>query len=136
MSTVRVIDSFEVAEPGHYAVIALKDPAKIKIKRAWYKREEEIQVDYTLMPILFWANMYMAQYSEEEEGRSHSVIAPIVRYMDGMEVAPVLDGYVGVLTPQDESVESVPNIKNAIEAWRSQKKEETKVVNEQRRLMN
>lgn len=136
MDAVRVIDSLEKAEPGYYAVIALKNPAKIKVKTAWYKRKQELQLDYSLMPVLFWANMYMAQFSEEGEGRSHSVIAPMVRYMDGIEVAPVIDGYVGILTPHDGDVDTIPNIRNAIDAWKTQKQEESEVVNEQKRMMN
>jgi hypothetical protein len=136
MDAVRVIDFLEKAEPGYYAVIALKNPTKVSIKRAWYKRREEVQIDYSLMPILFWANMYMAQYSEEGEGRSHSVIAPMVRYMDGIEVAPVIDGYVGIMTPHDEDVATIPNIRNAIDAWKTQSKEESEAVNDQKRLMN
>lgn len=121
---VRVIDYMDKAEEGYYAVIALPEPVKKTVKRGWFRKPEVIELDYKLIPVIYWAVMYMMQETEEGVARTNSIIAGIVRTGDSIDAAPLIDGYIGIITPQDIAIDDLPNARKAIEAWRQLKKQE------------
>lgn len=123
MPHIRVIDFVHDAQPEYYAVIALPEAVKIVVPETrfrFFTKMVEMEIDYRLTPVLFWASMYMVEQTEEGEGRGNSVIVPMVQFADGIEAAPVIDGYVGILTPNEDGVDSTPRIRNAINEWRAE----------------
>jgi hypothetical protein len=133
---VRVIDYMDKAEEGYYAVIALPETVKKTVKRGWFRKPEVIELDYKLVPVIYWAVMYMMQETEEGIARTNSVIAGVVRTGDSIDAAPLIDGYIGIITPQDSTIDDLPNARKAIQAWRQLKKQETDTVKIERSTLN
>lgn len=125
---LRIIDQFEKAEPGYDAIIALPQS---NLKESWlpWKRKK---VDFVLKPVLFWANMFLAN----GDTRGSSVFVAMVRHGDGIYPAPLIDGYVGLKTPLDKEVLSIDGIENAIATWRAQKQQSKAVAKERAQSMN
>lgn len=118
---IRVIDSFKEAEKGWCAVIALAVEAKVKHTKGWwiFKKEVESTIDHIYMPVAFWANAHML--TEDKDGnvmRSNSVVVAMVRAGDTIEAAAHLDGYIGLVSPEEDSIHDVKGMAEAVTRWR------------------
>lgn len=128
---IKIIEFFDKAEEGYYAIVALPEPV-VKIKRKWLFWNRESKVEYTLYPIMFWASMFLAQ----GDVRGNSIVVGMVRHNDGVYPAPLIEGYVGIKTPQDKSVMSIKGIKNAIAKWREERQQQQVAAKERAQSMN
>lgn len=137
---IRVIDSFKEAEKGWCAVIALAVEAKVKHKKGWwiFKKEVESTIDHIYLPVAFWANAHML--TEDKHGnvmRSNSVVVAMVRAGDTIEAAAHLDGYIGLVSPEEDSIHDVKGMANAVVRWRVNNEiERNNELIKARRLMN
>jgi hypothetical protein len=128
-NTVRIIESIMPAEDGYFAVVALQTPKMYEYEKGWwiFKKKYQYEESYVKIPVLFWATMFLHNTdSDGNETRTNSVMIPMVRMNDSVDAAPTLDGYIAVMTPYDEDVESIPGMMDAIEGWRKAKFAETK----------
>lgn len=137
---IRVIDDFKEAEKGWCAVIALSTVAKVKHKKGWwiFKKEVESTIDHVYLPVAFWANAHMV--TEDKQGnamRSNSVVVAMVRAGDSIEAAAHLDGYIGLVSPEEDSIHDVKGMAEAVARWRINNQMEKHQVQEHARsLMN
>ena len=117
---VRIIDSFAESPEGFNAVVALLEPVKKEYQTGkWFwKKTHTYEEDYVLLPVLFWATMYVVNETKNGETRGNSVLVPMVRVGDGVEAAPTIDGYITTLSPYEDDVESAKGVREAIDEWR------------------
>jgi hypothetical protein len=138
--TIRIIDGFQEAESGWCAVIALPKVAKVTHEKGWwiFKKKIETLLDHVYLPVAFWANAHLVTEDEEGNGmRSSSAVVAMVRAGDSIEAAPHLDGYIGLVSPDEDSIHDVNGMAEAVKAWRINNETETHVANEKARsLMN
>lgn len=137
---IRIIDDFKQAEKGWCAVIALAAEAKVKHSKGWwiFKKEVETTIDHIYLPVAFWANAHMV--TEDKQGnvmRSNSIVLAMVRAGDTIEAAAHLDGYIGLVSPEEDSIHDVKGMAEAVTRWRINNQMEKYQTNEQERsLMN
>jgi hypothetical protein len=117
---VRIIDSFAESPEGYSVVVALLNPIKKQYQtgKLFWKKTHTYEENYVLLPVLFWATMYVVSETKNGESRGNSVLVPMVRVGDGVEAGPTIDGYITTLSPYEDDVESAHGVRNAINEWR------------------
>jgi len=137
---IIVIESFVPAQEGWCAVIALPEKhtytETVKVGK-FFKKEKEITttVDHYYMPVVFWANAHMLKEDSTGTGRSHSAIIPLVNAGEGIQPAMEVDGYIGLLSP-DDTVEETQGMQEAIDNWRMENELTVKTNSSKRSMMN
>jgi hypothetical protein len=138
--TIRIIDSFSQAENGWCAVVALENPVKIVKTKGWwiFKKKVETLMDHVYLPVAFFANAFMHKRdSNGDEMRTNSFLVAMVRVGDGIEAAASLDGYIGLVSPDEESIDEVFGMREAVTEWRNNHKQQRAIEREEsRRMMN
>lgn len=137
---IRVIDDFYPADDGWCAVVAIENTIKVKQTKGWwiFKKTVEIEMDHVYLPVAFFANAYMhKEDSKGREMRTSSFLIAMVRMGDGIEAAANLDGYIGLVSPQEDSIDEVYGMREAVTNWRDSREENKKAQREAaRRMMN
>lgn len=137
-NAIRVIDDFYPAEDGWCAVVAVKNIVKIKQTKGWwiFKKTVEIEMDHVYLPVVFFANAYMHKEDNKgQEMRTSSFIMAMVRMGDGIEAAANLEGYIGLVSPSENSVDDVYGMREAVTNWRNSREEQKKLEREKARSM-
>jgi hypothetical protein len=137
-NAIRVIDDFYPAEDGWCAVVAVENIVKIKQTKGWwiFKKTVEIEMDHVYLPVVFFANAYMHKEDNKgQEMRTSSFIMAMVRMGDGIEAAANLEGYIGLVSPSENSVDDVYGMREAVTNWRNSREEQKKLEREKARSM-
>jgi hypothetical protein len=134
--SIRVIDDFYPADAGWCAVVAIQKPMIVKQTKGWwiFKKTVEMETDHVYLPVAFFANTYMHKNDEQgREMRTSSFLMAMVRMGDGIEAAANLDGYIGLVSPDEDSIDEVYGMREAVTNWREQKVAQRQA---ERKMMN
>lgn len=134
--SIRVIDDFYPADAGWCAVVAIQKPMIVKQTKGWwiFKKTVEMEMDHVYLPVAFFANAYMHKNDEQgREMRTSSFLMAMVRMGDGIEAAANLDGYIGLVSPDEDSIDEVYGMREAVTNWREQKAAQCQA---ERKMMN
>jgi hypothetical protein len=138
--TIRIIDGFQEAESGWCAVIALPELVKVTHEKGWwiFKKKVQTTLDHVYLPVAFWANAHLVTEDAQGNGmRSSSALVAMVRAGDSIEAAPHLDGYIGLVSPEEDSIHDVKGMADAVKRWRIENQiEKHQSQSQARSLMN
>ena len=139
-NSIRIIDDFYPADDGWCAVVAIEKPGKIQQTKGWwiFKKTIETEMDHIYMPVAFFANAFMHKRDERgNEMRTSSFLMAMVRVGDGIEAAAMLDGYIGLVSPNEQSADEVFGMREAIVNWRNNREQHKMAQREMaRRTLN
>jgi hypothetical protein len=120
--------------------VAVENIVKIKQTKGWwiFKKTVEIEMDHVYLPVVFFANAYMHKEDNKgQEMRTSSFIMAMVRMGDWIEAAANLEGYIGLVSPSENSVDDVYGMREGVTNWRNSREEQKKLEREKARsVMN